>query len=569
MKKRTLKRVTALLMTLLLICMLPISAAAETANAAVNEATSGVVQINALYLDPNNNVWTGYAGTAFLINEEYLLTCDHVFDLSASDIEKGQKDYGWSEKQIREHAKIEVVVVRDVTIEATVINESEIMDFSILKLSQKLYDRTYLPLRSSSDLLQTEEIYSLGFPGGISAWQDANTYTSEDVTITSGRVNKLNTIGTVDYIQHSAQISGGNSGGPLVDENGAVVGINVFTAGSGFESGYSYALAIDQPRQVLDSLGIEYARNTDTPASTEPVESSPVESEPTEEAPSVEVPAEVDKTELRAALTEAGQLDMTLYEDDTQMVEFNSALSTAQRVADNDAATQTDVESAAAALISAQSRLTPKQESNSTLWIILAVAGVVVVAVVVVVIVLLGSRKNAKKAAEVRAAVPTMPVNGGFAPVGVTPVKNATAKVNASPSAYPKTEVLGQGSTETTVLSKENLTSKLGDAGETTLLTRNLGVLTRTRTGEKISVNSEGFVIGRERAKVNYCVSDNTSVGREHLRISSRGDEVVAEDMNSRNGTFINGVKAGAGQLVTLHDGDKITLSDEEFVYHT
>lgn len=557
--RRMARKAVSLLLTLILAIMIPTAALADTANEAVNKATSGVVQVNALYLDPNNNVWTGYAGTAFLINEEYLLTCDHVFDLEAEDIAAGKEAYGWSEKQIREHSRIEVVVMRDVTIEATIVNESDIMDFAILKLSQELYDRTYLPLRSSSEIKQTEQIYSLGFPGGISAWQDANTYTSEDVTITAGQVNKLNTIGTVDYIQHGAQISGGNSGGPLVDEAGAVIGINVFTAGAQFESGYSYALAIDQPIQVLDSLGIAYTKNTDPVSVDTDTDNDVTESEPEEDTTPAET-VETDKSELRSALTEAGMLDTTMYEDDEQMVQFNNALSAAKRVSDNDAATQEEIDSAAAELSTAQSALTPKAESSAMIWIIVAIAAVVVIAVIVIVVLVTGSKKKAKNAMGAAAPAASFAQPGGFQPVGRTPAPS-------TPSVFPpmqnagETEVLGQGSNETTVLGQ--------GSNETTVLSRNLGVLTRTKTNEKISVNTNGFVIGRERAKVNYCVSDNTSVGRTHIRISSRGNDVVVEDLQSRNGTFVNGVKISAGQPVVLSDGDKIALSDEEFVYRT
>ena len=54
-------------------------------------------------------------------------------------------------------------------------------------------------------------------------------------------------------------ISGGNSGGPLVDENGYVVGIN--SAGlenSGIDLGMNYAIVADELIKILDSERIEY-----------------------------------------------------------------------------------------------------------------------------------------------------------------------------------------------------------------------------------------------------------------------------------------------------------------------
>lgn len=55
---------------------------------------------------------------------------------------------------------------------------------------------------------QTESVYALGFPGEVQYFQDFNTYNSDDVTIANGLVNKVTTIGSVNYIQSSASLEG-------------------------------------------------------------------------------------------------------------------------------------------------------------------------------------------------------------------------------------------------------------------------------------------------------------------------------------------------------------------------
>ena len=114
---------------------------------------------------------------------------------------------------------------------------------------------------------------------------------------------------------------------------------------------------------------------------------------------------------------------------------------------------------------------------------------------------------------------------------------------------------------ETTVLNQ--------DAGETTVLSRNVngGTLIRKRNGEKITISNEKFIIGRDRKAVNYCISDNSSISRSHVTLEVRGDVTYLVDMNAANGTFVNGVKAMPRQEIALKDGDKITLSDEDFEY--
>ena len=88
------------------------------------------------------------------------------------------------------------------------------------------------------------------------------------------------------------------------------------------------------------------------------------------------------------------------------------------------------------------------------------------------------------------------------------------------------------------------------------------------KPGEKININKERFVIGRERGRVDYCISDNTAVGRTHAIIVNRGGSAYVIDQNSRNCTYVNDQRAGANQEVKIKSGDKITFADEAFTYN-
>ena len=71
----------------------------------------------------------------------------------------------------------------------------------------------------------------------------------------------------------------------------------------------------------------------------------------------------------------------------------------------------------------------------------------------------------------------------------------------------------------------------------------------------------------RDRSKVTYCISDNTSISRTHAKIVHRGGKTYLVDLNATNGTLLNGVKV-TGAQVELKSGDRITLADEDFTYH-
>lgn len=129
----------------------------------------------------------------------------------------------------------------------------------------------------------------------------------------------------------------------------------------------------------------------------------------------------------------------------------------------------------------------------------------------------------------------------------------------------------GKPETGTTVLGGAADTTVLGsDSNATTVLSEgeNYGTLVRTKTGESIVINKNQFKIGRERSRVDYCISDNTAVGRLHAIIVNRGGSAYVVDQNSTNCTFVNSVRATANQEVRINSGDKITFADEEFTYN-
>ncbi|MGX5680340.1 S1C family serine protease [Schumannella luteola] len=126
---------------------------------------------------------------------------------------------------------------------ATVLGASECLDLAVIKV-----DGSGFPFMGwyEGDIKAALDVYSAGFPLG-----DPN------FTLTRGIVSKADVPqedpwASLDHvIEHDARIRGGNSGGPLVADNGRVVGVNY--AGND-ELDYNFAIHRDQVTPVLKDL---------------------------------------------------------------------------------------------------------------------------------------------------------------------------------------------------------------------------------------------------------------------------------------------------------------------------
>lgn len=131
-------------------------------------------------------------------------------------------------------------------------------DIAILKLPEPTTKRIPLVLRLSDDVQAGEAIYTLGFPG-ISADQSSySTYDIDDITVTTGVVSKITSLAwaDIDAYQTDAAIHPGNSGGPMVDASGYMLGINTF--GTVDSETVNFATIADELRVILDQEKIPY-----------------------------------------------------------------------------------------------------------------------------------------------------------------------------------------------------------------------------------------------------------------------------------------------------------------------
>lgn len=205
------KRLSTILLCFLLIMSMAIYAySVSSVPEPVLKATESVVRVLAEYSD-------GYAtGSGFVIksdkDETLVATNYHVVE---------GKPYS-----------ISIWISDDETVSATILAYTNQKDMCILKLAHPVYLK---PLTfAENGAKQGEAVYAVGFPSKADYLSDKEAHTSEDATITDGIVSAVREATVSSYgtpakiLQINAAINSGNSGGPLFNINGEVVGINTY-----------------------------------------------------------------------------------------------------------------------------------------------------------------------------------------------------------------------------------------------------------------------------------------------------------------------------------------------------
>ena len=166
---------------------------------------------------------TDSAGSGMILSQDgYILTNAHVvYDTST--------------------AKIKLSDGRVFT--ASVVGRDENIDLAVLKIDGSNFPN--VKLGDSDNGAQGDEVFTLGYPFGLEG----------DVSFKEGTISRTISDKSATYLETSAEIHPGNSGGPLVNKYGEVIGINTASLGSSLKGvviGETIKLAI--PVNVAISL---------------------------------------------------------------------------------------------------------------------------------------------------------------------------------------------------------------------------------------------------------------------------------------------------------------------------
>lgn len=174
-------------------------------------------------------------GSGYIISPDgYIVTNDHVAG-NASEITVTLTDGS--------HYKAEIV------------GTDPTSDICLLKINGN--NLPYLELGNSDDVIIGEWVIALGNPFGLFELNDKPTVTVGVISATGMNLEPINNRYYINMIQTDAAINGGNSGGPLVNSLGQVIGMNtlIFTAG-GVQGniGLGFAIPINKVKRIVTEL---------------------------------------------------------------------------------------------------------------------------------------------------------------------------------------------------------------------------------------------------------------------------------------------------------------------------
>ncbi|MBI4977257.1 MAG: trypsin-like peptidase domain-containing protein [Spirochaetes bacterium] len=128
--------------------------------------------------------------------------------------------------------------------EAVVTGFDEFCDIATLKVKSGMPVESFLSFESSENIRPGHRVILAGSPLGLAG------------SFTAGIVSAVNRVGVgngaVNFIQFDAAANGGNSGGPLLDERGNVLGI--ITAKYRYSAGIALAIPSDLVKQTIDQI---------------------------------------------------------------------------------------------------------------------------------------------------------------------------------------------------------------------------------------------------------------------------------------------------------------------------
>ena len=240
---------------------------------AIDLVYNSVVEISVIQVKENSNTlfynpWNNFfqknnryqiesSGSGVIISSDgYIITNAHV---------------------VEESFEIKVILVGGQEYKASIIGTDYPTDIALLKIDA--LDLEYASFGDSDELILGEWVIALGNPLGLFSVSDKATAT---VGILSGMNMNfgLKESGRVyqNMIQTDAAINTGNSGGPLINILGQVIGINTFImTGSGYNTGsigIGFSIPINLVKEVTKELKLygKVERNFQTGISVQPVD---------------------------------------------------------------------------------------------------------------------------------------------------------------------------------------------------------------------------------------------------------------------------------------------------------
>jgi S1-C subfamily serine protease len=207
----------------------------------IYEARSpGVVTIFAFFGDEQDDAAGASQGSGFVVSTDGLvLTNSHVVTTSGGT------------GAARSARTVYVQFDDGDRVPGAIVGYDPFTDVAVLRVDRAAHRLTALPLGDSSAVVVGEPVAAIGSPFG-----NESSLTVGVVSATKRSIASLTSIyNVVDAIQIDAPINRGNSGGPLFDARGRVIGINAqIRTETGQNEGVGFAIPINAAKRSLEQL---------------------------------------------------------------------------------------------------------------------------------------------------------------------------------------------------------------------------------------------------------------------------------------------------------------------------
>ena len=142
---------------------------------------------------------------------------------------------------------------------AKIVGRDSAYDLAVIKIARA--GLSALQFGDSDKVQVGDAVIAIGSPLGLSGTVTSGIISAKNRPVTSGRGNGGGESSFINALQTDAAVNPGNSGGPLVDATGAVIGVNsaIASLGSSFGGqsgsiGLGFAIPINQARRTADQL---------------------------------------------------------------------------------------------------------------------------------------------------------------------------------------------------------------------------------------------------------------------------------------------------------------------------